>query len=76
MAARCSHPREGPCTSKMVTCGEVGAIAGMDSEFGSIPEKGRQRVQFFLLGFFLFKSNFRITTLLQLRVHSFHIHFL
>ena len=34
MAAGCSHPREGPSTSKMVTCGEVGAIAGMDSEFG------------------------------------------
>ena len=34
VAAGCSHPCEGPCTSKMVTCGEVGAIAGMDSEFG------------------------------------------
>ena len=34
MAAGCSHPLEGPCTSKMVPCGEVGAIAGMNSEFG------------------------------------------
>ena len=41
----------------MVSHGEVCAIAGMDSEFGLSPEsgrgrRGRQRMQFFLLGFF------------------------
>ena len=39
MAAGCSRPRNGPRPSKMASCSEVGAIAGMDSEFGSIPER-------------------------------------
>ena len=34
MAAGCSRPRNGPCPSKMASHSEVGAIAGMDSEFG------------------------------------------
>ena len=41
----------------MVSRAEVRANAGMDSEFGLSPEsgrgrRGRQRMQFFLLGFF------------------------
>lgn len=40
----------------MASRSEVGAIAGMDSEFGSIPERGR-RIQF-LVRLFLFKSSF------------------
>ena len=39
MAAGCSRPRNGPRPSKMASCSELGAIAGMDSEFGSIPER-------------------------------------
>ena len=69
MAAGCSCPRNGPCPSKMASRSEVGAIAGMDSEFGSIPQRGRQRIQFFVLGFPCLRRVFM--TLLQLHVHSF-----
>ena len=58
----------------MASRSEVGAIAGMDSEFGSILERGRQRVQFFVLGFSCLRRVFM--TLLQLHVHSLLIHFL
>ena len=51
MAAGCRCPRNGPCPSKMASRSEVGAIARMDSEFGSILERGGQRIQFFVLGF-------------------------
>ena len=73
MAAGCSRPCNGPCPWKMASRSEVGAIAGMDSEFGSIPQRGRRRIQF-LVSLFLFKSSFHMT--LQLHVHTLLIHFL
>ena len=73
MAAGCSRPRNGPCPLKMASRSEVGATAGMDSEFRLSPERGRQRIQFFVLGFSCLRRVFM--TLLQLHVHSFLIHF-
>ena len=57
MAAGCSRPRNGPCPSKMASRSEVGAIAGMDSDFGSIPERGRKD-SILCVRLFLFTSSF------------------
>ena len=52
---------------------QLDATAGMDSEFRLSPERGRQTIQFFVLGFSCLRRVFM--TLLQLHVHSFLIHF-
>ena len=80
MAAECNCLRGEPCPLKMVSHGEVCAIAGMDSGIWFKSRKWKRQKRktkdaIFPVRLFLFKSSFCMT-LLQLGVHSFLIHFL